>query len=163
MDHRTRRALQPSGLPQRATESHCRHASWAAGRWFHGGRRSPQLNGHIAGGGRCGGAGLHREHRDPGPDHLAVFLDRGRMHTIGFDPHLRDANRPAEVSHRPFLLPGLGDRGLPLGRSAAGTRSPGRSAAPDAPAPSCGNARRPPRPSPRATDQDTDNTAAAFS
>ena len=31
MDHRTRRALQPNGLPTRASESHCRHASWAAG------------------------------------------------------------------------------------------------------------------------------------
>ena len=124
-------------------------------RGVHGGRRSRQRA-------QCRRRplrrrGLHREHRVPGRDHLAVFLDRGRMHTFGFDPHLRDANRPAEVSHRPLLLPGPGDRRLPLSRSAAGTRSPGRSAAPDAPAPSCGNARRPPRPSPRTTDHTVDD------
>ena len=56
MDHRTRRALQPSGLPPRATESHCRHASWAAGPWCSR-WSSVTSTGTVPGGGRCGGAG----------------------------------------------------------------------------------------------------------
>ena len=97
------------------------------------------VNGHTAGGGRCGGAGLRREHRVPGPDHFAVFLDRGRMHTIGFDPHLRDAIGPQRGQSSPFSVAGPWRSPTAARPSAAGTRSPGRSAAPDAPAPSCGN------------------------
>jgi hypothetical protein len=99
-----------------------------------------QLNGHTAGGGRCGGAGLHREHRVPGHDHLAVFLDRGRMHTIGFDPHLRDAIGPRRGQSSPLSVAGPWRSQTAARPSATGTRSPGRSAAPDAPAPNCGNA-----------------------
>jgi hypothetical protein len=79
-------------------------------------------------------------HRVPGPDHFAVLLDRGRMHTIGFDPHLRDAIGPQRGQSSPFSVAGPWRSPTAARPSAAGTRSPGRSAAPDAPAPSCGNA-----------------------
>ena len=67
-------------------------------RGVHGGRRSRQRA-------QCRRRplrrrGLHREHRVPGHDDLAVFLDRGRMHTFGFDPHLRDAIGPRRCQRR---------------------------------------------------------------
>ena len=67
-------------------------------RGVHGGRRSRQRA-------QCRRRplrrrGLHREHRVPGHDDLAVFLDRGRMHTFGFDPHLRDAIGPRRGQRR---------------------------------------------------------------
>jgi hypothetical protein len=110
-------------------------------RGVHGGRRSRQ-RAHCRRPLRRRGPAPRASrsgHRVPGPDHFAVFLDRGRMHTIGFDPHLRDAIGPRRGQSSPFSVAGPWRSPTAARPSAAGTRSPGRSAAPDAPAPSCGN------------------------
>jgi len=139
MDHRTRRALQPNGLPPRATESHCRHASWAAGPWCSGWSSvtsTGTLPAAAAAAARACTASIAFRALT-----ILLYSRQGRMHTIGFDPHLRDRDRPATRSVIAlFCRRALAIADCRSGPSAAGTRSPGLSAAPDAPAPSCGNA-----------------------
>lgn len=96
MDHRTRRALQPNGLPPRATESHCRHASWAAGPWCSGWSSvtsTGTLPAAAAAAARACTASIAFRALT-----ILLYSRQGRMHTIGFDPHLRDRDRPATRS-----------------------------------------------------------------